>query len=323
MPELDTAYYPARFVKKDSAAVADEIRIITWEDDRRVVIDENGIGLRSVKRFGSAEGVAVRTPGQVAKTGGDTTTWYLSIDPASYYYAAPLQDATYSALVPSTEYVATLTSEDGSTSLEWTYEVSTGMYTTRLEPDFNTANTYTLTVDGPGNMGTVATVEMQKFLLEDYVFLATMSFEGAWTIGNSVSYYQNNGGLSMYVGDAARVAFVTHPTANSYDEYPFSLWTTYTPQDNPISVIAASQAEEITATFAVGNLQEEGFLATRTYQAQVVDLYSFGSYSFPAGASYQMDFKRTAWAMNNTNWESSLQVFASFPIGIETQYAAP
>ena len=323
MPELDPAYYPSKFVKKDSATVAGEIRIIAWGDDRRVVIDENGIGLRSVKRFGSTEGVAIRTPGQVARTGNDTATWYLSIDPESYYYAASLQEPAYAAMVPSTEYVATLTNEYENSTLEWDLEATTGMYSARIEPDFEAADTYTLTIDGPGNMGTIATVELAEFLLADYVFLATMSYDGVWTLGNSVSYYQNNGGLAMYVGDAARVAFVTHPTANSYDEYPFSLWTTYTPQDIPISVIASSQPEEITATFAVGNLQEEGFMATMTYQAQVVDLYSYGTYAFPAGASYQVNFKRTTWTMGNMDWESNLSVFANFPIGVETQYAVP
>lgn len=322
MPELDPAYYPTRFVKKDSAAVADEVRIITWEDDRRVVIDKGGIGLRSVKRFGSVEGAAVRVPGQVAAT-GQGTTWYLSVDPASYYYAAPLQEPAYSAMVPSTEYVATLSSDNGSSTLELSLEPATNMYSVRLEPDFDAAETYTLTIDGPGNMGTIATVELSEFVLADYVFLATMSYDGTWTLGNNVTHYQNNGGLSMFVGDAVRVAFVTHPTANSYDEYPFSLWTSYTPQDFPIALIANSQSEEITATFAVGNQQEEGFMATLTYQAQVVDLFNYGNYSFPAGASYQVDFKRTAWAQGDNGWESELTAFASFPIGIETQYAVP
>lgn len=321
MIEIDPKAYSGKFLSKSSLDAAAETRIITWEDDRRVVIDTNGTGLRSIKRFGSTEGATIRVPGKVLVTGNETN-WDLMIDPASYYYAASLDEPAYAAMVPSTEYSAMLASENATISLAWELEASTATYSTRIEPDFEAASDYTLTLTAPDNAGIIATVGLTKFLLENYVYLAMMTYDGAWTMLDNVASYVEAGGLSIYKeNNIARIAFITHPAANSYDEYPFILSTSYVPQNMDISsiILAPSQTEELTISFS-----ENNSTTMATYEACVVDLYKYGEYAFPAGNSYTVEFKRTSWSYdNNSVWASELSTFASCPVGIETQYAVP
>lgn len=288
-----------KFSPVTPSLVISKLRPRKWTENRRVVIDQ-GIGIWSPHRFGGdplLPGAVVTTPGIIKEYSLPLNSF--KIDPLSEFYSLPITESpSYSIVVASDEYSAELVDVSGpsTSSLTLVTDYSAPAYSSTLTPDFNAASTYRLDTYSPTS-ALIGSVTLTKFLLENHVYLATMSYDGTWTLtNNNIAYYINNPlNVTNELG-VFRVALVTHPDTNLYDTYPFVISTTV----GQATVNVASRAETINANYVV-TVGQASVTVNLSYEAQVLDLIlADGSYIFPSPGQYSATLTRTAWSTINS-----------------------